>query len=42
MNKILTAPDTFSHPIKLMGPGGTKDMAIAALEAGADSIFVGG
>jgi len=27
--------------VKLMAPGGTKAMAIAALEAGADSVFVG-
>lgn len=27
--------------VKLMGPGGSAEMAIAALEAGADSVFIG-
>ena len=34
-------PSNIQPPVKLMGPGGTVEMSIAALEAGADSIFVG-
>ncbi|MEH6624904.1 MAG: peptidase U32 family protein [Motiliproteus sp.] len=41
MNMTPVAPDSLSHPIKLMGPGGSRDMALATLEAGADSVFIG-
>ncbi|MEH6825966.1 MAG: hypothetical protein V7629_18895, partial [Motiliproteus sp.] len=32
---------TSQPKVKLMGPGGSAEMAIAALEAGADSVFIG-